>query len=60
MIEVTITCPITWWEQCLWITHNCIDCVDNTNWPMWQTGQDYIYFWLREEDATAFKLRFGL
>lgn len=59
MTKVTIKCPINWWYQCDWIEKNCENWEDKTCWAAWQIGYDDIYFWLEDEDAVAFKLKFG-
>ena len=56
MTKITISCPITWWEQCKWIEQNCKNYVDRTNWGMWQISQDDIYFEVEDKDAVWFTL----
>lgn len=57
MTRVTIKCPITWHERCTWIETNCKNYKDETNWSLWQIGQDDIYYWLQDKDAMMFALR---
>ena len=59
MTRVTISCPVTWYKQCDWIIKNCKDWEDLTCWAAWQIGYDDIYYNLKDEDATIFKLIFG-
>ena len=59
MIRVKISCPLTWMYQCDWIRNNCHDYKDDTNWAAWQIGLDDIYFYLPEQDATLFFLRWN-
>lgn len=59
MTKITINCPITWYEQCDWIKHNCKNYTDMTNWGMWQISQDDIYFLLEDADAIWFALRWA-
>ena len=57
MTRITISCPITWWQRCDWIEKNCQDWKCATEWAAWQIGYDDIYYWLRDEDAIMFALR---
>ena len=57
MTTITITCPITWWERSKWIMNNCENCVDNTNWALWQIGQVDIYYEVEDKDATWYYLK---
>lgn len=59
MTRITITCPITWYKQCDWIMENCKDWVDDTCWSGWQIGFNDIHYWLRDEDAIEFLLRWA-
>jgi len=56
MTSVTITCRITWHEQCSWIQTNCKNYIDLTNWSLWQLGLDDIVFLVEDKDATWFRL----
>lgn len=56
MTKVSISCPVTWHEQCKWIEENCIIYNDVTEWAAWQIGLDDIYYYLTEQDATIFYL----
>lgn len=59
MTRVTITCPITWWEQCDWIQKNCKEWRDDTCWAGWQIGYNDIHYWVSDKDAIIFWLRWG-
>ena len=54
MTSVTITCRVTWHEQCSWIQANCKDYIDLTNWSLWQLGLDDIVFLVEDKDAIWF------
>lgn len=59
MTRVRINCPITWHEQCDWISKHCKNWVDRTEWAAWQIGYDDIYFELEDKDAMIFILKWG-
>jgi hypothetical protein len=56
MTRITVTCPITWSEQCTWIRNNCLGAIDRTEWSAWNIGLDYIYFDVQDSDAIIYKL----
>lgn len=56
MTSVTITCRITWHEQCEWVKNNCKNYTDLTNWGLWQLGLDDIIFLMEDKDAVWFNL----
>ncbi len=55
---VTISDPVNWRKQTLWLEAQCPHCKDLTNWGMWQIGQDIIYISVDKDVAIMFRLMF--
>lgn len=53
---IEIDDPINWHTKCEWVTNNCPDCIDKTEWAAWQIGFDIIRYEVYTEDAVVFKL----